>query len=157
MNLKLLKDLNCSPYIIEHSNAVLNKAQTISDHHDVNRELINAGALLHDVGRLKTQGIRHGIEGAKILQEQGFPQQVARIAEVHIGAGITEEEAVILGLPPKDYMPVTLEEKIVAHADNLIHGTREVSLDFVIEKWRNKMGHDHSSIQRLRKLHEELL
>ena len=108
------------------------------------------------MGRLKTQGIYHGIEGAKILEEHYFPQKVARIAEVHIGAGIPEEEAILLGLPPRDYMPLTLEEKLVAHADNLIHGTREVNLDFVIEKWRKNMGYNHPSIDRLINLDEEL-
>ena len=33
------------------------------------------------------------------------------IIERHIGAGITEEEAVNLGLPKKSYLPETLEEK----------------------------------------------
>jgi uncharacterized protein len=156
LNLQLLKDLNCSSYIIEHSQAVLKKAQIISDNFHIDIELVEDGALLHDVGRLKTQGIYHGIEGAKILGEHGFPQQIARIVEVHIGAGIPEEEAILLGLPPRDYMPLTLEEKIVAHADNLIHGTNEVNLDFVIEKWRKKMGYNHPSIDRLIKLDEEL-
>ena len=38
----------------------------------------------------------------------------------------------------KDYKIVdsleTLEEKIVAHADNLVSGSKEVDIDFVIEK-----------------------
>ena len=37
-----------------------------------------------------------------------------------IKTGIPKEEAVKVGLPEKDYIPETLEEKIVAHADNLI-------------------------------------
>ena len=63
----------------------------------------------------------------------------------------------ILGLPPMDYMPLTFEEKIVAHADNLINGTLEVDLKFVIEKWGNKFGNNHPSITRLKKLHEEVV
>lgn len=157
MNLKFLRDLNCSSYIIKHSQAVLSKAQDISDNFDVDVELLKAGALLHDVGRVKTQGIRHGIVGALILKEHGFSHEIARIAEVHIGAGIPRDEACLLGLPCQDYLPITLEEKIVAHADNLIHGTKEVSLDFVIEKWKKSMGNNHSSIDRLIKLHEELM
>ncbi len=157
MNLKLLEDLNSSTYLIEHSKAVLAKALEIATNFDVDLEIVRAGALLHDVGRTKTQGVRHGIEGAQILREQGFPKDVVRIAEVHIGAGIPRNEACLLGLPCQDYLPVILEEKIVAHADNLIHGTREVSLEFVVEKWKKSMGKNHPSIDRLRKLHGELI
>ncbi len=157
MNLKLLEDLNCSRYIIKHSNAVLNKAQSISKNFDVDLDLVHAGALMHDVGRLKTQNICHGIEGALILKENGFPDAVSRIAEVHIGAGIPRNEARLLGLPDKDYIPVTLEEKIVTHADNLIHGTKEVSLKFVMTKWEKSMGINHPSLDRVKNLHAELI
>jgi uncharacterized protein len=157
LNLKLLEDLKCPHYIIEHSDAVLNKALIIADNFDIDLELVNYGALLHDVGRLKTQGIRHGIVGASILKEQGFSPEIVRIAEVHIGAGIPKEEAILLGLPHKDYLPLTFEEKIVAHADNLIHGTEEVSLEFVIKKWTRIMGVNHPSLDRLIKLHTELV
>lgn len=156
MNLKLLEDLNCSPYIIQHSNAVLNQAIEISDNFNVNKDIVYTGALLHDIGRTKTQGIRHAIEGAIILLKHGLSPEIVRIAEVHIGAGIPREEAVQMGLPPKDYMPITLEEKIVAHADNLVHGTKEVNLDFVVSKWERSMGKNHPSIERLKKLHREL-
>ena len=42
------------------------------------------------------------------------------IVERHIGAGITADEAGRLGLPFRDYIPATLEQKVVSHADNLI-------------------------------------
>lgn len=157
MNLKLLEDLKYSPYLIEHSEAVLAKALKISANFDVDLETVKLGALLHDVGRTKTQGIRHAVDGAQILRDHGFPPEVVRIAEVHIGAGIPKEEACKLGLPCRDYMPLTLEEKIVAHADNLIHGTKEVSLEFVVEKWEKRMGKNHPSIARLKKLQQELI
>lgn len=157
MNLKLLENLKSSPYLIEHSEAVLAKALKITTNFDVDLTLIHVGALLHDIGRTKTQGIQHAVVGAEILREHNFSSEVVKIAEVHIGAGIPRDEAYELGLPCQDYIPVTLEEKIIAHADNLIHGTREVSLEFVVEKWENKMGKNHPSIERLRKLHEELM
>lgn len=157
MNLKLLKDLKSSSYLIEHSEAVLAKALKIATNFDVDLGIVRAGALLHDLGRTKTPGIHHGVEGAQILREHHFPPEVVRIAEVHIGAGIPRDEAYEMGLPFQDYLPVTLEEKIVAHADNLVHGTREVSLEFVAEKWEKSMGKNHPSIGRLRKLHEELI
>lgn len=83
--------------------------------------------------------------------------EVIRIVERHVGAGIPDDEADTLGLPPGNYMPETLEEKIVAHADNLINGSDEVDIDFVIKKWSDRLGKNHPSIDRLRQLHEELM
>ena len=157
MNTKLFEELKSSPYLIKHSEAVLKKSRKISANFDIDMETVCKGALLHDVGRLKTQGIRHAIEGAQLLKERGYTPEIVRIAEVHIGAGIPRREAKLMGLPDKDYLPLTLEEKIVAHADNLIHGTKEVSLEFVINKWEKTMGKNHPSLDRLQKLHKELI
>jgi uncharacterized protein len=44
------------------------------------------------------------------------------IIERHIGAGMTADECSLEGLLPRDCMPVTVEEKIVANADNLMGG-----------------------------------
>jgi len=156
LNLTILKDFKCSPHIMKHSKAVLKKAKAISKDFEVNPDQVEAGAILHDLGRSKTQGIYHALTGAEILKELKFPIEIVKITERHIGAGIPKEEAIMLNLPPRDYLPITLEEKIVAHADNLIHGTKEVSLDFVIEKWSKKMGSSHPSLQRLIELHNEL-
>ena len=62
----------------------------------------------------------------------------------------------LLGLPEKSYVPVTLEEKIVAHSDNLLSGTKPVDLEFVINKWRKNMDDPEENIKRLIKLDEEL-
>jgi uncharacterized protein len=120
-------------------------------------ELVKKGALLHDIGRCMTDGIYHAVVGAEILKSEGYPLELIRIVERHIGAGIPKEEAIEMGLPPKDFMPHTIEEKIVAHADNLLHGDQEVDIDFVIEKWSSRMGKGHPSIERLIKLHEEIV
>ncbi len=155
----ILEEFKCPIYVIEHSKAVMLKAAHISFNFngEVDLDLIKAGAILHDVGRSKTSGIKHALIGAQILRKNQFPLEIVNIVEKHIGAGITRAEAEIMGLPPKDYLPVTLEEKIVCHADNLVHGTREVDLDFVVKKWTAKMGINHPSISRLKDLHAELM
>jgi uncharacterized protein len=155
----ILEEFNCPLYVIEHSKAVMLKAADLllNFRGKADSDLVKAGAILHDVGRSKTSGIKHAIIGAEILRDNQFPPEIVNIVERHIGAGITKDEAEIMGLPPKDYLPTTLEEKIVAHADNLVHRTREVELDFVIGKWTNKMGANHPSISRLKKLHSELV
>ena len=78
------------------------------------------------------------------------------VTEKHIGAGITPDEAIENNLPDRNYIPETLEEKIVAHADNLVHGVTPVDLEFVIQKWTNK-NMKKESIDRLIKLHNELI
>ncbi len=157
MTVEILKQMGCHPQVIEHCKAVANKALKLSRSFDVDREIVKTGALLHDIGRSKTNGIDHGVVGAKIVKELGFSKEIVNIVERHIGAGISIEEAKLLGLPPKDYIPTTLEEKIVAHADNLTWGTRQVDLDFVADKLKIKLGKEHPSIKRLIKLHNELL
>ncbi|EKF85173.1 TIGR00295 family protein [Methanobacterium formicicum] len=154
----ILEEFNCPLFVIEHSQAVLSKTiKLVTDFElDVDLDLVKTGAILHDVGRSRTNGIDHAIVGAEILRSRAFPLEVVSIVERHIGAGISKKEALNLGLPPKDYIPITMEEKVVAHADNLIHGTKEVDLDFVIRKWRKNLGENHPSIPKIIKLHSEL-
>ena len=157
MTIDILKDLNCPDHLIKHCKAVCKKALKLSSNFDVDIELVKTGALLHDIGRSKTNSIDHAVVGAEMLKDMGFPDSVANIALRHIGAGIPKEEALQLGLPPIDYIPITLEEKIVAHADNLTHGDKEIDLDFVIKKWKEKLGEDHPSIPRIIELHNEIV
>jgi len=145
----VLHCLAVSDYVYELGIQIKNKGV------DFNLELAVLGGLLHDIGRCKTHDITHGIVGANILRENGFKEELALIAERHIGAGIPKEEAFELGLPPKDYIPMTLEEKVVAHADNLINSTKRVDMDFVINKFRNRLG-DHPSINRIMELDAEI-
>jgi uncharacterized protein len=51
-------------------------------------------------------------------------------------------------------MPVTLEQKIVAHADNLIDHFEPVPVSILLEKLK-KRGHD-SAVERISNLHTEL-
>jgi uncharacterized protein (TIGR00295 family) len=152
--LLLLREAGCSDDVINHCEAVRKIAVRIAKKAHANIQLVEAGALLHDIGRSKMQGIMHGVEGAKIATELGLPLSIVNIIERHVGAGIPKEEAIILGLPPKDYIPTTLEEKIVAHADNLIENDREHPIEKEVEKALQK-GHTKHA-ERLMELHREL-
>jgi len=152
--LRLLKAAGCSDDVINHCKAVRKVAVRIAKKAHANIQLVESGALLHDIGRAKTQGIMHGVEGAKIATELGLPESIVNIIERHVGAGIPRDEAITLGLPPKDYMPVTLEEKIVAHADNLIENDHEHQIEKEVEKAMQK-GHSKHA-ERLMELHKEL-
>ncbi|KZX15794.1 ribonuclease Y [Methanobrevibacter cuticularis] len=158
MPVKVLKKEGCPDWVINHSIAVYKKAMEISKNfEDADIDLIKEASLLHDIGRSKTNTICHGIIGAKLAIENGFSKDVGRIIERHVGAGITEEEAVELGLPKKSYLPATIEEKIVSHSDNLINGSEEVDIDFVINKWEKRIPNSDEAIARLKKTHKELL
>ena len=158
MEIELLKKEKTPENVIEHCKAVYKKAMKIAaNFDDADKDLIRKGALLHDIGRSRTHGIRHAIEGVEIARKYGYSEDVLNIIERHIGAGITEEEAEKLGLPKKSYVPQTLEEKIVAHADNLIRGSKEVDMDFVIEKWKRNIEDSDDNIERLIKLDNELI
>ena len=158
MELELLRKENTPENVIEHSQAVCRKAIKIAANFDnADIILIRKGALLHDIGRSRTHGITHAIAGVEIAKGYGYSQDVLNIIERHIGAGITAEEAVKLGLPEKSYLPQTLEEKIVAHADNLVSGSKEVDIDFVIKKWKRRIDDSDDNIERLLKLDDELI
>lgn len=158
MEIELLEKENTPENVIDHCKAVCRKAMKIAaNFENVDKDLIRKGALLHDIGRSKTHGIAHAIAGVEIAKKYGYPQDVLNIIERHIGAGITEEEAVKLGLPKKSYLPQTLEEKIVAHADNLISGSDEVDIDFVIAKWKRNIENSDDNIERLIRLDNELI
>ena len=116
-------------------------------------DLITAGALLHDIGRTVTHGIEHAVVGADILRRLGIDDRVISIVERHIGAGLDEEDARKLSLPVKDYVPESIEEKIVAHADNLISGSEWGGIDMALQRAR-KLG--EKEFLRMKGLHEEV-
>lgn len=125
----LLRKAGCTPAVIAHCRAVHRTACEYAREIDTaDRALVEAGALLHDVGRGATHSIHHAQEGAAWLRQEGIPEPVVRIVECHIGAGLTADECSLLGLLPVDSIPVTLEEKIVANADNLTGGSGRSSI-----------------------------
>lgn len=94
------------------------------------RELVEAGSLLHDIGvydiingsdelRRPLPYILHGVEGEQILESEGYPYRLARIASHHTGAGLTAEQICRdqLPLPVKDYLAETPEEAVIMYAD----------------------------------------
>ena len=152
--LKILKEQGADARIIEHSMQVFEIAAKIAKRSHANMSLVIAGALLHDIGRTTTNGIDHAVAGSAILDKLRIDRRIVRIVERHTGAGITLEESVNLGLPEKDYTPVTLEEKIVAQADNLVSGNSVVPLAITVGRYREK-GLEKQA-ERIELLHKEL-
>jgi uncharacterized protein len=158
-DLKYLKLAGCSESVIEHSVAVTEKAIEIADSVTVNvdMDLVKKGAIHHDIGRSKTHELDHFIVGAEIAAELGMEDEVVRIIERHLGAGILKEEAVMYGLSSRDYIPETYEEIIVSYADNLTHHVTHVSFEEAFAKFKMRLGEDHSMLGRFTDMHRRVL
>ena len=96
---------------------------------ELDMELVGRGALFHDLGKTVTHEIKHGLIGAEKGATLGLPAEVNLIMEKHIRGGLTEAEAVELGLPIKDYTLHRLEERIIIYADRLI----DIIYDGIVE------------------------
>ena len=157
--IELLRENHCPPIVIRHCEVVTELALEITDKLEkkgvkVDRELVEVGALLHDLGRSKSHGVDHGVVGANMAASAGLSEQLVRIIKSHVGGGITSDEAEALGWPKDVYVPVTLEEKIVSYADKLIDQSKRVPINLEIKKLQ--MEHKDKPAERVRKLHEEI-
>ena len=121
-DIAVLRDAGVSEEDIKHCVKVAEKALEIARRTKagVDMELVGRGALFHDLGKARTHAIEHGKIGAELGKTLGLPQAVTDIMEKHIRGGLTEPEAVELGLPVKDYTLNRLEERIVIYADRLV-------------------------------------
>ena len=124
--------------LLVHSRSVADKALAIADRHpelSLDRQFIEEAAMLHDIGivRCNAPGIQcfgtepyicHGRIGADMLRAEGFPRH-ARVCERHTGAGITRSQIIAqkLPLPEQDFLPETMEEKVICYADKFFSKT----------------------------------
>ncbi|MFQ6053374.1 MAG: TIGR00295 family protein [Candidatus Bathyarchaeia archaeon] len=159
---RLMREAGCSPNVVEHCINVTRTAMNLADSilkrgFELDIDLVEVGALMHDLGRSRTHGVEHGAIGGKLARGLGLPEALARVIERHVGAGIPCDEAELLGLPRGSYVPETLEEKIVAYADKLVEGNKLVDIEVTVEKFANELGGDHPALDRLRALHDEMV
>ncbi len=152
--LALLKKYKVKPRVMEHILAVHDYAMEIAASVECDRDLVEAGSLLHDIGRSRSHDIDHVVIGADILRREGVDERIVNIVERHVGAGLTADEAKKLGLPPKDYVPETIEEKIVGHADNLIGATERIPIRDAVDTARKKWFPE--SVDRFIRIHFEV-
>lgn len=125
---------NSSVYdlVLTHCYIVRDIALQLIDEHKLalDRYLVEVGAMLHDVGvhplfgadgtlRDGVSYITHGIEGEKILHNEGFPEKICRFAAHHTGTGLTKTDVIDqkLPLPVADYLAESDEELLIMYAD----------------------------------------
>lgn len=122
-----------SGIIFSHSRAVADEALSIMQRLGLplDADEVEAAAMLHDIGIIRTNApgigcygaapyMCHGVIGADILRSEGAPESLARVAERHTGAGLTIEEVAASGLPlslDRIYMPQTVLERLICYAD----------------------------------------
>ena len=155
----ILRSNNCPDKVIRHCLDVADFAIKIATKvrnrgYPVDVELVEAGAVLHDLGRARSQGTDHSLVGAQMANELGLPQSVVNIIKRHVGAGITREEAQQMGWPEGVYEPQTLEEKIVGYADKRLDHGKVIPIENEIEKLQKKGLAEGA--ERVRRLHDEI-
>lgn len=135
--------------VIEHSKAVCRFAEDIAEKLikkgiKVNKKLVAAAALLHDIERGKDN---HVIEGAKLLKGLGFCE-ISEVTKKHSLYKIENEEV----------QPRTIEEKILFYADKRIKGDKIVSLEERFEDINKRYGvHLGNELEFAKKIGEELM
>jgi uncharacterized protein len=158
--LQILREVSCSSGVVNHCLAVeceaLKIAREIQDNgHPIDLKLVEIGAILHDVGRSRTHGVSHGVIGGEILRSRGLGEFVG-FAENHLGAGIPAGEAREVGLPERDFLPRTIEEKVVTYADKLISRGYTISFGEALDRFRGEFGARHPAVERFKGLHSEI-
>lgn len=134
--------------LITHSELVARKALECIDRLDleIDRDFVAEAAMLHDIGIYRCNApdiecrgslpyICHGVEGRKILENEGLGRH-ALVCERHTGAGLTVEDikSQNLPLPTRDMTPQSMEEKIICYADKFYSKSGDIYAEKPIEK-----------------------
>ncbi len=156
--ISLLIENGCSQSVVRHCIAVADLAIEIAAKLQLRKskldiKLVEVGALLHDIGRSKTHTVNHLIAGVEIACSKGLPESIVSIIKRHVGGGITPEEAKKLGWPNDNYVPTSLEEKIVCYADKLIEGSKRVPIEITLDQLATL---NNGAAERVRKLRREI-
>lgn len=121
-DIAVLRDAGVPEEDVAHCVRVAEKAAELAVRTgaSLDMELVVRGALFHDLGKARTHAMEHGKIGADMGAAIGLPKPITDVMEKHIRGGLTEAEAVELGLPVKDYALRLLEERIIIYADRLV-------------------------------------
>lgn len=96
----------------------------------VDRDLLQAACLLHDIGTyalFDAEGNsdnahnykQHAIFGSALVLEEGFDPRIADLIRTHVLLGLSKDEVVShgFGMPLNDYQPTSLEGRLLCYAD----------------------------------------
>ena len=145
----ILKKNKTPSEVIKHCKTVCKVAEDIANKlikkgFKINKELVVAASLLHDIEREKDN---HVIEGAKLLKNLGFCE-ISKVTRKHSLYKIENE----------DVQPKTIEEKIVFYADKRVKDNKIVSLEERFEDIKKRYNLDlRSEFEFAKKIEKELL
>ena len=151
--IKLLREHCATENVIKHSIMVSKVAKHIAEKFvkkgiEVNVELIEKAALLHDIGKIKCINNNnekgHGKKAEEILEKKGHPE-LGRVARMHMLSKVDELK--------------TWEEKIVFYADKRISKRKVVSLKKRYEDLEKRYKipeHKKTPIEKLMKIEKEI-
>ena len=155
---------------IQHCRQVADMALNISHSNNLplDDNTVETAAMLHDVGIFLTDAegidchgkehyLMHGILGAKLLREEGFPEEIARVSERHTGAGITSQDIKTqnLPMPDGDYLPETLLEKLICYADKFFSKSGDMKRKPIEKVIASFERFGDGSVKRFEELHKE--
>jgi uncharacterized protein len=176
---RFLSSLNCPAEVVAHSRLIAAKAKHIGQNAarvgvPVDLPLVTVGALLHDCGQvlLKQEGgeplqliecclihSRRMVEHSD-LGDAELRAILGPLVESHVGPGLAAEdvrainEAQGTSIPVRDYLPQTLEAKILCYAGMLFDGVREMSYRERLEDQLKTFGAGSGVVRRSRALHD---
>jgi len=143
---QLIREMKMMDHIVAHSLQVCRVAVFLADHLinrriDLNRELIRAAAMLHDITKTRSfeTGEDHALTGGRLLTEMGYPE-VGDIIRQHVILDSGSNAG-----PPG-------EAAIVNYADKRVRHDKIVSLDkrmtYILKRY-GKLPEHRIRIQKL--------
>jgi len=138
---------------VKHCFAVAKAAarvgHVLAENCPIDRSFLWSAALLHDIGRYMTHDpLLHGVQGYKLLSTLGHEKE-AYVCASHILFGLNAAEATQLGLPDRDFVPRTVEEKLVPLMDYLIEYDQPTTLNRRFSSLRERNGGNLFFLNRL--------
>lgn len=149
--------------LVAHSRLVTELAMEMAERHpelNIDTAFVGEAAMLHDIGIYLCSApsigcygsapyIKHGVLGAELLRREGFEKH-ARVCERHTGTGLSKESILAqeLPLPAQDFLPESIEEKLICFADKFFSKSRPTERKSVEEARKSISKFGIESLQR---------
>lgn len=136
------------------ADAAARVGEIVAQNRSIDCSFLWSAALLHDIGRYRTHDpLLHGAEGYKLLSMLNYEKE-AYVCASHILFGLNAAEAKHLGLPACDFVPHSIEEKLVSLVDFLIEYDQPTTLDRRFSSLRERNGGNSFFASRLDRAQE---
>lgn len=152
-SMRLLAEYGKRAAWVKHCIAVADLASrlgyALESRYAIDWHYLCSAALLHDIGRCVTHDpIMHGVEGHNLLMKLGHEEE-AFVCASHILFGLDSLEAAQFGLPAHDFIPRTIEERLVPLVDFMIEGDQPTTLDHRFSSLRKRNAENAFFMDRL--------